>query len=1771
MYEITPSQDQISFQPPAEDNTISMVPITNKPALSEETTDSRATKIAYGTDGNKPDIVSQLNARREDIMRQDAARQADVQFNKQKQKFILDYAQTRGGDVTPQELEAFSEMTREDFQHDPQTIFEKKFSQKFVRESVVNSAVESPTGLWGDAFKENPVATAQNMNIAANQMQKQQVIGTLLEDLKAEAHNRSYLGTAWDFGKSVLPFYSNWGMSSIISEVPGSIFQGNTMREKTSYLLSLPPEQMLPRLKLAVDYLKNRNINDAIALVEGLQKYTTNAQLFDNLVSATDIYAAAPLKTLGKLSSKVLTAQEKAITRLSAKTETIPVNATTIPPINEVVQDVVKSGIPIKKDFFEPVQLDLFHGDPRQGDLFAGARPGEAPSVSSTAGLPPGKLRSTYKPIAQQESESAVNELKLSKDPFTGRWTTASAKYRQQELPLDTGTAGQLSLDLQRPVAPTAPQIIDTTRIPPKVVEQQIALDGVLKGSSEVVSEPARVLSQTGNIVSASVYGAMQRLAKIAKAPFKIMDDLPSSHNPTEYFGKAVSLSAQRAIELAESASARQSKFDSAIDLSVRNNRLSDEAVKTGIEEASAKLHKNYDWRFNDGILDTVHIPAEFSRANVDTVVLRMGKMGSKDVFGSLEEAHTYARMSYNLASDEYKVYQQGSSYYIGISTPLRETSDKVMAANFTLKNATPVSMINTLIGKLRSTEDLLSNLHAGERKVAVHAQQTLRAAEKTIGEPLSKLSKTEKAELDAVLADGRDASIVIDGKVERGKWFETAAEFETAFMSRHKRMPTVEQIEANYVFRQMYDNEFVIRNAGVYRDMARQGAEQHALHVNGKPSAYFNGIEKDRLPWGSKDDATFLVYDVTGNKAPSVHWMQEAAKNEGKISKKEVEELIDKQGFKVIQTVSPSSKPLQGIFGDAIGNTPVNYIVTNGSTSKPLEWAQLTYRPGGHSIYPYEFYVKQPIIQVGHKGREFYYGDNTLWNFSSKAQADEWTNKLNQALKLYRDKDPGLNAYIASNLPMSKKEFNSLKDKFSFEHDFTVTQSGRSAFESSVDLEAKYPGTVNFHKSAHNPENFMDRAFVQDRDNVINTITGTGQITPAKQLDPLSALQKGLNQAIRSTWLNDYKIGAVNRWIEQFAPLFKDPTALRSNPLYHLYSPEWKKVADSERPALVAAQLEQKAIINFIGQQTEIGEAISSLQTKLMDTVYNKFGDKPVNYLADHHLAFIKDPASYFRAAAYHTQVGMFNWVQAIQQGSILGNVLFLSPKHGVQGTAAGIMMNWLSHTGEEAIINAMANKAVKFGWTPQEFKEMYAAYKGSGLYHVGSEAALRHDNFDNKLFQNMWGNFVDKGSMFFNAGERLGRGASFATSYREFRAANPGVNIGDREIRDILQRADLMTGNMTTASLNQYQKGILSIPLQFTTFFTRMAEQMLGHRLTTAEKARLFIGNSFLYGVPIATGVGGLPGAIAGVASGALNTGGDVFDKTQGAAIKGTAGALGAWPMYDDMKEYAMKNGINVSEGYWKVLADGVPATIASLISGKDVDIHAYGPGGTSFIRDILRTDKPFMDVIAGASGKVVGGLMESAYPIWRRTAQIFTGPEMGDFQGSDWVRLARNVSTLDLATRTYMAYKYGKFYTKNNIEVNANQLDNYDAALVALRINPESVDKTFTQMGAGKDIKNVQDRFEKLALESYRKGLQAAQEGDIAKQTEYWKDAKGYMQIGDFSPSDQSRILKRAWDSAGPLEDSIQKQFLKRSPTEEYINRFNQFYNNKVNQSK
>jgi hypothetical protein len=495
--------------------------------------------------------------------------------------------------------------------------------------------------------------------------------------------------------------------------------------------------------------------------------------------------------------------------------------------------------------------------------------------------------------------------------------------------------------------------------------------------------------------------------------------------------------------------------------------------------------------------------------------------------------------------------------------------------------------------------------------------------------------------------------------------------------------------------------------------------------------------------------------------------------------------------------------------------------------------------------------------------------------------------------------------------------------------------------------------------------------------------------------------------------------------------------------------------------------------------------------------------GDKKSEKLSDMMGPTTNDPLAFVRSAAFHMKLGLLNPIQMWTQSQTLFHMTAITgnPVRAGRSFVGATYMQMLQNSTNPKVIDHVATLASRSGFgTKAEFLESYEALQKSGLWHVEGEHGWRYDTLDPKMIQGTLGTMLDKGTLFFKGTERFVRLASWNIAYREWKAGKggfvgKGVKLDNAALQKILLRQDDLSANMTNASAAALQRGIFGLTTQFFGYQLRILDQVLGKRLSVAERLRILAMYSTVYGVPI--------GAGAGLAT----------------------------PWYGDIKMAAEEMGLKTDEGAAQLFFDGALSFITEGLTGEQYNpAKRYGPGGFELLKTVF-DEGPSEDTllaILGASASIFSDAVKWAMPavisVW---SQTYGEDERIPLKTQDFIDAFRSISTVNNGVKAYMAYYYHNYYTRDGQEIiEANETDALMTAFFGLTKQP--MERMYQMMEEMREDKTAKDELKAAYVKAVRSALRAETPEENAY---YMKRARIFMQSGGLTQREASRWLAEA----------------------------------------
>lgn len=1057
--------------------------------------------------------------------------------------------------------------------------------------------------------------------------------------------------------------------------------------------------------------------------------------------------------------------------------------------------------------------------------------------------------------------------------------------------------------------------------------------------------------------------------------------------------------------------------------------------------------------------------------------------LGRRDgtLFESEKQAENYFKR-FIKGTDDYQIVQKGEGFQIEINKNVDESK---FLTDLTLGTSqrTPESLSDAFAATswLRSPAELLSKQQQAARSVAVSTKELLDSTFSRLSEPFKKLNKTELSELNDLMVTNR----------QKQQYYENYGQFEDAFYQRFKKLPSENQVDTYFAYVQINDLDLIVRDLDVYKQKARMGVEDMRIKIGNEPVEFEGRVIND-LPYSSSSPFKLGIVENGQLKRTKFSAIM------GQGDRDQIQKLIS-QGYKIVNPIDPNFK---------IGDKYLDYVLVQDVTRNRIGVKNINRRAGGHKVQKYPYYIKQAQIS-GDEGMSFYRGDKTFWNFRSQREADEFLGVLEEARQKLLRNDPDAMKFLRDNIPIPTSEFMAAvrAGDINLSVPFTTTRSGMRALDTGA-----YSGIKNLRDGTSNPHKpqILGRYLGERSEADINTIISEGntqfRVEAAPYLSPMESLRTATSDMMSTRVMNDYTLMTRDNFLREFSDVLEGTLEeQRAQGLAVLQNPVFKRgVEQTQLEKVQRAKNVSRSYNNLMNQGTALDRNVEIWKEKMLSKILPKLGPRGQQWVEDKMLATVKDPGAFWRSAAFHMKLGMFNPIQYFKQANQFIAVASVGGVNGLKSGALYPLMRASLLTNSDDVILAAGKKAEALGlMKSQEYLESIKLYKKSGFNEIGNDVAYIDDLRSPELVQSRARQGLKKlgqsGTTFFQEGERVGRMTAWNTAYLERKAALKGAPITKRDEAQILVRAKALAGNMSREMNAPWQKGYAATMTQFFGYQARIMDLMIGKQLTAAEKARLFTGYSAVYGVPVAMGA--------------------------------TAGVI---PFRDMIIDYLNEEGIDYSNPAAQIFLDGFVSEMTKFAFGKDLNIaSSYGPGGLPTFYDLFRGDKDLSEVLLGAAGGIGVQTISDSIPVLKGMASEFMDYEGGYYNLTiqDLIKPFRNISSVNSASQLYEVYNLGIWASKNGI--NLMEMDIPDAlAATLMGLQPSQIEESFSKFRA---TKAGQEEFKADQKEMIRQYRNAMKIEDSTTRDQMIKDIKSQMILKGFTLKE----MKQTWRYAADTE--------------------------------
>lgn len=1679
------------------------------PVSSPETMENRSFKFKYGLDEilqkSKEDIFKDLQNGNENNLREIAASTLDERKMLATQKAFTDLQARKGSLLTVDETLGLSKIMQNLTQKtDPKSVLEEAYGKQFMA-TLDRTAMQNPDSFLNDAKQQYPEEVAEIFNTRSEVVTKRTYAETAAQNARDEAKSQGWIPWIADQSKFFVPGYEDIKLRGNVQGVGvfSGVGLGQNLEEQRKKLLQRPFEDFKLEFDTIMTSLKASNPTIAVEFAESVVGMSTDDVMLKSSVLPTSVIGLG----LGKATVNLGKATIRGVENVSGK---------------QILKDTGKAADDMAKASAAP--------DVSKSTLEAAAGNVEEAAITqatvNTVGDMTNQPQATKRAVESLVGTFRTDNVDIAAGP--GRFAANGIVNRIDESSNTT----------TRNLFKTITEMIKVDRLP-DVMATEAGVRAVVESIKDRYIGLRNAVIDTSRPYRENIANTWLVDMHLGKADGTYFENRSVAENYMKFHGLAgdgvtegknvaFTKDAQRAKQL--------------------NKNISDAETTVAKIEARQKENKY----------------ATTVKAAKDQETLAFLRDEAIPNFKA-----ELTPLSINQVST---VEQQGLGFYIKVTKPVDETSPIIrQLIAETTNTKIPDSALNRFlnglknVGKVRTPEDVLSLAERQARlattyapskffEVLIENSPTLRNIHTSAPARFSK-KRQKWDEFVQVLENAQNLPDSVDS-TKKGYFFKHPEEMETYYQQWVHRLPDENEIVAYFEFKRGMEIDRVFRNIAEHRNQQRVGAETHKVFsVNDKgervASADFSGVIRSKLP-GAQDNV-FVINAKNG---------EEQAFDLTRMSIKEKADwqaAIDSGEYKLIEVYNPELRPLAG-YGN-IEKARVRFVLAKDIETRELDWNHIPRRGGGHLEYDYDFYLKQAKVTFDKvSGRHWYEGDTTLMPIQIQKMGADAAKHLNEVRKYLKGKnETEARDYSNKNLHI---EWNTVKDWFtptkdaagnyvgaqlSLDQPILLLKRGEKIIAKDKELErgieAKF-GKGKFKDGTK--EGSLARQsqveYSMERDSFeMLTLEDKGtrgnplyNLAPAKVVDPITTMNRGLSKIAKSNFMDDYKTMSIEHWLKQASTYLdlKDGE-IRHSPVYAFKEGKWKSSADKN----VTAQLDAAKfhIEQLVGQPSDLDAQLHNYGQKLADYMYDKAGPKSATIVQEWLLPTIKDPFTFMRSIAFNAKLGLFNVPQFIVQAGNYSNILGIAGyRYAAPGTMGAQLHFWSKANSNPAIIKHLDTFASNMNlpgtskWKPGEFEEGFNLLQRTGFGNPAGEYAALDNPMSQKIISDAGRTFLDWGQFFFKQGERNSRYGAWYTAFKEFRDKVPTGRVTDEQLASILQRADLLNINMSRASSSKLHTGVLGIPTQFLTYQLRLTELVIGNRLTPKEKFGMFATNSLLYGIPMGAGLSGIP----------------FSDYIRKRAMEGVYG-----------EPYV------VGDNFFSSLAmEGLVSSIGAVATGSGdpqagtyFDIaNRFGTKGFPFLGALDSSDKSALDVFGGPIYSIIKGTIEQSDGFMR--AMISMARRDGDVfptVAEDLTDVFKEISSVNTIFGTIAAINYGRAISKKEAYI-ADTSSAHAVFKAVTGLKDQRINDIQTMNNSMKERKNYEQEVEARFRQEFRRGVLAQKDNNPELSKKFFTRAVAWLEIGGYSEDRYNSLVSKSINDNESILNKVNFDFyIKKAP--------------------
>lgn len=1089
-------------------------------------------------------------------------------------------------------------------------------------------------------------------------------------------------------------------------------------------------------------------------------------------------------------------------------------------------------------------------------------------------------------------------------------------------------------------------------------------------------------------------------------------------------------------------------------------------------------------------------------------------------------------------------VFSEGKGFYGVVTVPVNPNSTILKDAFVKLQEGrVGTNIVDQTLGKvapgLRTPEEVLSHELMAQRKVAMYTPGVFQQLAYNVQGP------ARKAQRSQVLKFNRAFTRSLENTQKNKQWFNNIPELEDYYMKAEGRLPTDVETNGYFAFKlgRMMDDSF--RDLGLTKAAASHGVERHTLTkmVGGAPP----------LSKGSPEKSTEFL-GTTLKEMPIDHPTARVLIQEGDSFKvKRFTQLTDAEKETMAKVVTGERKgiklwnsesfPLQD-FAETKKRDFVQYVVSDKVASRPLGSLKIDRTPG-RLEYNFSHYLKQGDFaydaEITH-----YLGDKTIMALENRAVGKVTGSALNEARRLIKSGSPEDIAAAQRTVRDLPIEWKMIRDKFDsgewdINADFHVVPTGKSV----SDIPGALGDARNTYRSG-SPHNQFAKLFTGADDPYdIFAMKSKGVFNPslsynkAEYLDPYVSMHRSLSRMINSQFMEDVKHTSINDWLHKYGDKLNFGKYARQDNPYQafVHGQIDSTMAPYERAKIEAERQMIKSFNNIPSTQESY---VQNIEQWLADQTFEADAPSKRTAALMGKYAFggaVAAPAL-LRSFAYRFGLGLFNPSQLFTQLNTFTNIFAIGGLEAAsKGTMASILhvISNMPQVGERTLAG-LDKMATRFGWKPGEWLEARQHMLDTGFHLVSKETnELRASMYANKLFKSSMGYVFDAGDVFFNAGEKMSRYGSWYTSWHMNPNTSRGMDLVTRQ--NILNQADLLSGNMTRASRSRLQEGWGSLPSQFLGYYMRQVELFTGSRLSTAQKMKMLGAYTTLYGM--------------------------------GSGLALTGAGLILSPFDQMLTKAAVDHGwLPENSRISQAFHQGLISVMLNVATGRDYSAGTkFGLGpGRGF--DIWSESRAPWQMFLGPVGDMIGQTISNINPIVRVGWGAITGNDQRrHLTPDDWRRPLSVVNTFSTFSKLWYAAHYGEWQSKSENPI-LSDVSLTEASMMALTgLQPEAANRLAMIRDSSKLVSQEIQRLTDQAKLDQMRHFRAVTAGEDSVALEHWRNLNVTMaQIPDDMKTQVWQDIMRANTKSIP-DNATYNYFLGRHKLTNNSSDLTQTYFNKV----